>query len=75
MKEGFFLAGLCILLISGAGLAHTAAKPHLSPGGGSSTGESGNRLHVAMKEAFLQYLFPVLQKKLMLWQIYLLFRS
>lgn len=54
MKEGFYPAGLWILLISGAGLAHAAAQPHLSPVGGSSTdaGGGGNRLQGAMKGAF-----------------------
>lgn len=55
MKEGFYPAGLWVLSISGARLAHAAAKPHLPPVGGSSTdtGEGGNRLHVAMKGSFL----------------------
>lgn len=31
MKEGFYLGGLWVLSISGAGLAHAAATPPLPP--------------------------------------------
>jgi len=55
MKEGFYPAGLWILLIAGAGLARAAPDPHLSPVGGSSldTGGGGNRVQGTTEGSFL----------------------